>query len=173
MITSNYMISYFSFIFDQKSTFYCNINPEYVFNFCLEIMMTTTIMYFFTDFNPYFGTDYGICSVVKPQLAFNEELDNVPYWKKIFGKYNWNISKGAEVGKANGLSMLLDAETFDYTFHLKAGEGFKIAVHHHLDQPIMSIKELDISPGSVFQVKGHQRTSSQTPIQNPISIPCP
>ena len=48
--------------------------------------------------------------------------------------------------------MLLDAETFDYTFHLKAGEGFKIAVHHHLDQPIMSIKELDISPGSVFQV---------------------
>ncbi len=48
--------------------------------------------------------------------------------------------------------MVLDAETFDYTFHLKAGEGFKIAVHHHLDQPIMSIKELDISPGSVFQV---------------------
>ena len=48
--------------------------------------------------------------------------------------------------------MLLDAETFDYTFHLKAGEGFKIAVHHHLDQPIMSIQELDLSPGSVFQV---------------------
>ena len=42
------------------------------------------------------------------------------------------MSRGAEVGKANGLSMLLDAETFDYTFHLKAGEGFKIAVHHHL-----------------------------------------
>ena len=36
--------------------------------------------------------------------------------------------------------MLLDTESFDYTFHLKAGEGFKIAIHHHLDQPIMSIK---------------------------------
>lgn len=105
-----------------------------------------------TDFNPYFGTDYGICSIIKPQLAFNSELDNVPYWDKIFGTHNWNVTKGSEVGKANGLSMLLDAETFDYTFHLKAGEGFKIAVHHHLDQPIMSIKELDISPGSVFQV---------------------
>ena len=46
----------------------------------------------------------------------------------------------AEVGKANGLSMLLDAETFDYTYHLKAGQGFKLSVHHHLDQPIMSIK---------------------------------
>ena len=76
----------------------------------------------------------------------------MPYWDKIFGKHNWNVIKGAEVGKLNGLSMLLDAETFDYTFHLKAGEGFKIAVHHHLDQPIMSIKEVDIAPGSVFQL---------------------
>ena len=110
-------------------------------------------MYFyFSDFNPYFGTDYGICSIIKPQLAFDRNLDSIPYWEKLFGVYNWNVSKGAQVGKANGLSMLLDAETFDYTFHLKAGEGFKIAVHHHLDQPIMSIKELDISPGSVFQV---------------------
>ena len=38
--------------------------------------------------------------------------------------------------------MLLDAETFDYTYHLKAGQGFKLSVHHHLDQPIMSIKGL-------------------------------
>jgi hypothetical protein len=51
---------------------------------------------------------------------------------------------------------LLDAETFDYTFHLKAGEGFKIAVHHHLDQPIMSIKELDISPGAFGQFLQHE-----------------
>ena len=85
-----------------------------------------------SDFNPYFGTDYGICSLIKPQLAFNPALDGVPYWPKIFGKHNWDVKRGAEVGKANGLSMLLDAETFDYTFHLKAGEGFKIAVHHHL-----------------------------------------
>jgi hypothetical protein len=67
------------------------------------------------------------------------------------------------VPKANGLSILLDAETFDYTFHLKAGEGFKIAVHHHLDQPIMSIKELDISPGSVFQIAVTPTLMSTTP----------
>ena len=76
-----------------------------------------------TDFNNYFGTDYGICSIIKPQLTFNDDLDQVPYWSKVFGKHNWAIKKAAEVGKANGLSMLLDAETFDYTFHLKAGEG--------------------------------------------------
>ena len=50
-----------------------------------------------TDFNPYFGTDYGICSIIKPQLAFDSNLDNVPYWEKIFGKYNWNVTKGTRV----------------------------------------------------------------------------
>ncbi|XP_023324842.1 uncharacterized protein LOC111698676 [Eurytemora carolleeae] len=82
-----------------------------------------------TDFNPYFGTDYGICSIIKPQTAFAPEFEKLPYWNKVFGKINWQIAKGAQ-----------------------AGEGFKIAIHHHLDQPIMSIKELDISPGSVFQI---------------------
>ena len=72
----------------------------------------------------------------------------------MFGPFshNWNISKGAKVGKANGLSLWLDAETFDYTYHVNAGEGFKLAIMHHLDQPIMSIKEIDISVGSESQV---------------------
>ena len=34
-----------------------------------------------------------------------------------------HLSLISEVGKANGLNMLLDAETFDYTYHLKAGQG--------------------------------------------------
>ena len=97
-----------------------------------------------TDFLPFFGTDIGFCSMLKPQLSFNKELDHLPYMIKMFGHYshNWNISKGAKVGKANGLSMWLDAETFDYTYHVNAGEGFKLAIMHHLDQPIMSIREL-------------------------------
>ena len=39
-----------------------------------------------------------------------------------------NIQAGAEVGKANGLTVLLDAETYDYTYHLRAGEGFKVNI---------------------------------------------
>ena len=38
-----------------------------------------------TDFNPYFGTDVGICSIVKPQLSFNQSLDHLPFWSKLFG----------------------------------------------------------------------------------------
>ncbi len=53
----------------------------------------------YTDFNPYFGTDYGICSIIKPQLAFNDSLDGVPYWDKIFGKHNWEVKRGVEVSR--------------------------------------------------------------------------
>ena len=92
-----------------------------------------------SDFNPYFGTDTGICAIIKPQLNFNRSLDNLPFWNKIFDNTK-GVRRGSEVGKANGLTVLLDAETFDYTYHMRAGEGFKLSVHHHLDQPIMSIK---------------------------------
>ena len=37
----------------------------------------------YTDFNPLFGTDYGICSCIKPQVAFNKSLTHVPYWEKV------------------------------------------------------------------------------------------
>ena len=37
----------------------------------------------YTDFNPLFGTDYGICSCIKPQVAFNKSLTHVPYWNKV------------------------------------------------------------------------------------------
>ena len=70
---------------------------------------------------------------------FDPSLEEMYFKNKTFGEHI-NIKKGAEVGRKNGLSFLLDTETFDYSFHLRASEGFKIAIHHHLDQPIMSIK---------------------------------
>ena len=57
-----------------------------------------------------------------------------------------------QVGKANGLTLLLDAETYEYSSHAAGAEGFKVAVDHHLDQPLMSISELDIAPG--FESQG-------------------
>ena len=36
-----------------------------------------------TDFNPYFGTDYGICSIIKPQTAFAPEFgEDKNFWLK-------------------------------------------------------------------------------------------
>ena len=146
----------------NKTSYYTKIKKKNQASFGKYTKMGTA-----KDFMPYFGTDYGICSIIKPQTVFDPKLEGIHFKKKNFGEHR-NIKKGAEVGRKNGLTILLDAETFDYSFHLKASEGFKIAIHHHLDQPIMSIKvcffhfcfklinnsvkELDIAPGSVFQV---------------------
>ena len=74
-----------------------------------------------TDFLPFFGTDIGLCSIVKPQLSFDSNLYNLTYAQKLFGiggkSYTRLIKPGVKVGKVNGLVLLLDAETFDYTMN--------------------------------------------------------
>ena len=81
-----------------------------------------------TDFLPFFGTDFGFCSLVKPQLNFDEKYSNLSF-RDLYGptsetsSYSREIKRGVKVGKANGLRLLLDAETFDYTFHKSASEG--------------------------------------------------
>ena len=65
---------------------------------------------------------------------------------------------GALSGENNGLTLLLDAETFDYGtgFDLDlgdhAGEGFKVAVTHPLDMPIIQQTAVNVMPGSLVQI---------------------
>ena len=74
-----------------------------------------------TDFLPFFGTDIGLCSLVKPQLNFDPKYNHLSYAQKLFGmdgiSYTRQIKPGVNVGKINGLVLLLDAETFDYTMN--------------------------------------------------------
>ena len=58
---------------------------------------------------------------------------------QILFQISW---KGANVAKINGLSLLLDAETFEYSHPLEIGEGFKISIHHHFDRPTIALQVL-------------------------------
>ena len=57
-----------------------------------------------TDFLPFFGTDIGFCSLVKPQLSFDPHLAHLPFSKKLFGpkgdnnSYSRRIKPGAKAG---------------------------------------------------------------------------
>merc|ERR1719414_1063900 len=79
-----------------------------------------------THLLPFFGTDYGLCSLVKPQITFNDELEKEPF-STLMQDNTKNIKKGINLGKENGLSLLLDAEVYDYAFSPQKGEGYKIA----------------------------------------------
>ena len=71
----------------------------------------------FTSLLPFFGTDYGLCTLIKPQITFNEELENVPF-EELMRNYTQTIKPGIQLGKENGLSLLLDAEVHTFILSL-------------------------------------------------------
>ena len=70
-----------------------------------------------------------------------------------------SLVPGALSGENNGLSLLLDAETFDYATGFpdsglgdNAGEGFKVALTHPFDMPIIQQLGINVMPGSFNQI---------------------
>ena len=81
-----------------------------------------------------FGTSDGICSWVTP-MAGDFTLDFL------------SLKKGALFGQNHGLTLMLDAESYDYVQNEGRGIGFKVAVSHPLDMPIIQGGSVDIKPG--------------------------
>ena len=68
-----------------------------------------------------------------------------------------SLVPGALSGENNGLSLLLDAETFDYgngfyDLGVRAGEGFKVALVHPLDMPNIQQMGINVMPGAITQI---------------------
>ena len=61
---------------------------------------------------PDVGTDSGVCKTIKPMVDFNPSLLTQKE------KDEFNIELGSEVlsGDKNGLSVILDVETFDHGY---------------------------------------------------------
>ena len=66
----------------------------------------------YTSLLPFFGTDYGLCTLIKPQITFDPDLADVPF-SDLMTNYTKSIKPGIQLGKENGLSILLDAEVSD------------------------------------------------------------
>ena len=59
-------------------------------------------------------------SLVKPQITFDDKLEKEPF-STLMQENTKNIKKGINLGKENGLSLLLDAEVYDYAFSPQKG----------------------------------------------------
>ena len=57
---------------------------------------------------------------MKPQITFDNDLEKVPF-ADLMQQNTKNIVKGINLGKENGLSLLLDAEVYDYAFSPQKG----------------------------------------------------
>ena len=88
-----------------------------------------------------YATDYGVCNWITPNYAFSGSVESFI-----------NLQKGALNGINNGLSFLLDAETFDYGDGSSTGVGFKIAVVHPMDIGIMESTAINVDIGMVTNI---------------------
>ena len=94
--------------------------------------------------NPY-PTDFGACCMLSPHLDLEPNGNFTP-------EMYHELEADALNGKTNGLDILLDAEQFNYAGHDSVGTGFKIALHHHLDIPMMEFSSQLIPTGSNTQI---------------------
>lgn len=69
-----------------------------------------------------FSIDLFCYSLVKPQITFDDKLEKEPF-STLMQDNTKNIKKGINLGKENGLSLLLDAEVYDYAFSPQKGEN--------------------------------------------------
>ena len=81
-----------------------------------------------------FGTSDGICSWITP-MSGDFTLDFL------------SLKKGALFGQNHGLTVMLDAESYDFVQNEGRGIGFKVAASHPLDMPIIQGDSVDIKPG--------------------------
>ena len=60
--------------------------------------------------------------MIKPKITFDKKLDDVPF-ANLITDYSKGIKRGIQLGKENGLSLLLDAEVYDYAFSPQKGKS--------------------------------------------------
>ena len=92
-------------------------------------------------------TDLGVCCKIFPQLDFDDPLTrniSVKDYKSLINNLdnmNWfdllwhfsdkqflNITAGAKNGQKNGLTLLLDVDSFEYSFYPRSAKGFVIGL---------------------------------------------
>ena len=89
-----------------------------------------------------YPTDFGVCQWITPNYQFSGSDAH------IFQ----NLPRGALNGVNNGLSLLMDAETFDYGDGSSTGVGFKIAVVYPTDIGVIESTAISVDIGQVTQV---------------------
>ncbi len=94
-------------------------------------------------------TDYGACCQILPYLNFvNPKTVNLPFDQ--YTLEDWHSQpKGSQNGEYGGLKILLDAESFDFTYTGKDTFGFRIAFTDQRDSATVRQDGYGISPGEL------------------------
>ena len=97
-----------------------------------------------------YPTDFGSCCLLVPHLRLKdtEELEN-----KTAVEIYHELKADTLNGEINGIDIVLDAEQFNYASYQNShAAGFKIALHHHLDMPMIGFSSKLIWTGTETQI---------------------
>ena len=97
----------------------------------------------------YYPTDFGSCCYLVPHLDLrpDSEFENMTF-KELYH----DLKADTLNGETNGVDIVIDAEQFNYAYHHSNSAGFKIAMHHHLDKPMIQFSSQLIFPGTETQI---------------------
>ncbi|CAM6053416.1 unnamed protein product [Sphagnum tenellum] len=121
----------------------------------------------FAVFHPFFDTDFGFCTYIRPDIMFAFSNTSFHDLLKLPEEHVVDQSDEIRLGTEHGLKILLDAEvrqeectvmgmlkrifffvqTFDYGYSPSNSEGFRVSIQHNFDFPIVQFSTVDISPG--------------------------
>ena len=64
-----------------------------------------------------------------------------------------SYERSCKAGRTNGITFVLDAETYDFTHSESLSQGFTVGIKHHLDFPTTQLHGIDISPGYLTMIE--------------------
>ena len=95
-----------------------------------------------------YNTDFGSCCLLVPHLSMELTLNS----NLSIGEIYHNVKADTLNGETNGVDIILDAEQFNYAYYHANAAGFKIAMHHHLDKPMIQFSSQLIFTGTETQI---------------------
>ena len=114
-------------------------------------------------------TDYGICCKVFPQLLLNgtnpEYVTRTEKYKSLSDAVlSSPIVVGTKNGEKNGLHLLLDLESYEYSYFPRAGVGFTVSFTDLGEVNILRQDGFYVRPGTesliAFDINGFEATST-------------
>ena len=96
-----------------------------------------------------YPTDFGTCCYLVPHLDLRPSSD---FENMTIKELYHDLKADTLNGETNGVDVIIDAEQFNYAYHHSNSAGFKIAMHHHLDKPMIQFSSQLIFPGSETQI---------------------
>ena len=108
-------------------------------------------------------TDYGVCCRIFPWLDFeNEATKNKPAREYSNDEF-WSIKAGAKNGIKNGLELLLDAESHEYSYFPRSSKGFMVAISGPYVRPVVRQQGFYVAPGQETLVSVQVQETYTTP----------